>query len=80
LSLVESVNSERTLRQSESYLFDENMILNLPPRAGILFGLGTAQFIYTSPLQVEKNPQTLETQNFVNDELLTSAEPDFDNL
>jgi type IV secretory pathway TraG/TraD family ATPase VirD4 len=55
LSLVEKNSDKRTIRQSERYLIDENMILNLPSRCGVAFGINELPaFVYTSPIIVNK--------------------------
>lgn len=45
--------SQRTLRQAERPLVDINQLLMLPKRTAVLFGVGHAQFIYTSPIRVD---------------------------
>ena len=57
LALSESVATDRTLRQSETYLIDVNMLLGLPKGCGVLFGTAALpEFCYTSPLQVRRDP------------------------
>lgn len=52
LGLTEK-QSQRTLRQAERPLIDVNQLIMLPPRTAVLFGVGCAQFIYTSPIRVD---------------------------
>lgn len=52
LGLTEK-QSQRTLRQAERPLVDINQLFMLPPRTAVLFGVGCAQFIYTSPIRVD---------------------------
>ena len=52
LGLTEQ-QSQRTLRQAERPLVDINQLLMLPKRTAVLFGVGHAQFIYTSPIRVD---------------------------
>lgn len=52
LGLTEK-QSQRTLRQAERQLIDINQLLMLPKRTAVLFGVGHAQFIYTSPVRVD---------------------------
>jgi hypothetical protein len=52
LGLTEK-QSQRTLRQAERPLIDINQLLMLPKRTAVLFGVGHAQFIYTSPVRVD---------------------------
>lgn len=62
LSLAEKNSDKRTIRQSERYYIDENMILNLPHKCGVVFGLSSLpKFVYTSPVLVEKKHDALET-------------------
>jgi hypothetical protein len=57
LALSESVATDRTLRQSETYLIDVNMLLGLPKGCGVLFGTAALpEFCYTSPIQVRRDP------------------------
>lgn len=60
LSLTEHFNGERVVRQSERYLIDENMILNLPKGCGVVFGIDKAQFSYISPLITTKSPDAVK--------------------
>ena len=55
VALAEKVNDERSIRQAERYLFDENQILNLPKQVGIVFGVGVPQFVKTSHVRAEKD-------------------------
>lgn len=45
--------AQRTLRQAERALIDINQLLMLPKRTAVLFGVGHARFIYTSPIRVD---------------------------
>lgn len=44
----------RTLRKAERPFVDVNQLLMLPNRTAVCFGIGRAQFIYTSPMQIDK--------------------------
>lgn len=56
LALSESVATDRSLRQSETYLIDVNMLLGLPKGCGVLFGSSSLpEFCYTSPMPAERN-------------------------
>jgi len=52
--MVEIMDDERQIRQTETFLIDENQLLNLRPRQAVVFGLGLPQFISTSPILCEK--------------------------
>lgn len=55
LALSESLATDRSLRQSETYLIDVNMLLGLPKGCGVLFGASTLpEFCYTSPMPAER--------------------------
>jgi hypothetical protein len=55
LALSESLATDRSLRQSETYLIDVNMLLGLPKGCGVLFGAATLpEFCYTSPMPAER--------------------------
>lgn len=55
LALSESLATERSLRQSETYLIDVNMLLGLPKGCGVLFGASVLpEFCYTSPMPAER--------------------------
>ena len=73
-ALAETLNPERQIRQAERFLMDENMILNLHDRLAVVFGNGLPAFISTSPMQVEKSAQNLQTQSVKGDSVVTAAE------
>lgn len=54
LGLTEKQGTQRNLRQADYPLIDVNKLIMLPYRSAVLFGLGPAQFIYTSPIRVDK--------------------------
>jgi hypothetical protein len=60
VALAERVHDERAITQSERFLYDENMLLNLPKGVGILFGIGLARATYISPVRVEKRHDVLK--------------------
>ena len=51
--LAERERDIRSLRQSERYLVDTNMLQSLPPRCAVSYGNGLARFVFTSPVPVE---------------------------
>jgi len=56
VALSETMNNERTIRQSERYFVDTNMFLKLPKGCGVLDGVGQlAQFCYTSPVPTARS-------------------------
>ncbi|MEQ1525985.1 MAG: TraM recognition domain-containing protein [Gallionella sp.] len=54
IALAEATNSERSIRQTEHFLFDSNKLSNLPTGWVVLFGKGLAQTCYVSPYRVDK--------------------------
>jgi MFS family permease len=60
IALAESIGGERSIRQAERFLVDENMLQNLPNRVGVVYGLGLAKFVQTAPLKVEKTVDALQ--------------------
>lgn len=60
LALSETVDSERTLRQSESNLIDVNMLLGLPKGCGVLFGASRLpEFCYTAPVTANRTQDAI---------------------
>lgn len=51
--LAERERDIRSLRQSERYLVDTNMLQSLPPCCAVNYGNGLARFVFTSPVPVE---------------------------
>jgi hypothetical protein len=57
VALAETVLPERTIRQSERYLIDENMFLMMPKACAVLrVPRELARFVFTAPVAVEKDP------------------------
>ncbi|MFZ2972653.1 MAG: type IV secretion system DNA-binding domain-containing protein [Ferribacterium limneticum] len=54
VALAETTEGERTIRQSDHFLFDTNRLTNLPPGWGVLFGQNLAQACYVSPIPTKK--------------------------
>lgn len=52
--MVEIVDDERQIRQTETFLVDQNQLLNLRQRQAVVYGLGLPQFISTSHVECEK--------------------------
>lgn len=50
------MNYDRTVRQAERYLVDNNMLLNLPHRVAVVYGSGMPQFAHICPLKADKKP------------------------
>lgn len=62
--LTEVRDKQRTLRQSQRYLIDTNMIQSLPQRCAIVYGVGLAKFIFTSPIHVDKSPTATMSKSY----------------
>lgn len=57
VALAETVLPERTIRQSERYLIDENMFLMMPKACAVLrVPRELARFVFTASVAVEKDP------------------------
>ena len=54
-SLTEIIKPDKTLRQAERNLIDTNMLLSLPPRCAVVYGNGLADFVFISPIKVERD-------------------------
>lgn len=59
LALSETVDDRRSIRQTERYFIDENMLLNLPPSVSVLYGVGLPRFVSIQPLKVAKSPDAI---------------------
>ncbi|HDY7447466.1 TPA: type IV secretory system conjugative DNA transfer family protein [Vibrio vulnificus] len=55
----EVMEHDRTVRQAQRFLIDQNMLLNLPDRTAVLFGAGLPQFAHICPIPTEKKPLTV---------------------
>lgn len=55
----EVMDHERTVRQATRYLVDNNMLLNLPDRAAVLYGVGLPQFAHICPIPTQKKALTV---------------------
>jgi hypothetical protein len=53
------MDHERTVRQATRYLVDVNMLLNLPDRSAVLYGVGLPQFAHICPIQTQKEALTV---------------------
>lgn len=62
LSLVETMNGERSIRQADRYLIDENMLLNLPKSVAVAFGDGLPKFVSIQPIHTVKNREAIAIQ------------------
>ena len=60
LAQAEIVDSKRSIRQAERYLMDENMLMNLEPAVGVIYGAGLPKFVSIQPLQVPKSPDAIK--------------------
>lgn len=52
----ETVLPERSIKQTDRYFVDVNMLMNLPKAVGVMYGDGLAKFVSIRPLAVTKNP------------------------
>lgn len=54
-ALVERVDGDRSIRQADRFLIDENMLLNLPKSVSVLFGEGLPRFVSIQPIPTKKS-------------------------
>lgn len=54
-ALVERVDGDRSIRQADRFLIDENMLLNLPKSVSVLFGEGLPKFVSIQPILTKKD-------------------------
>lgn len=59
VALAEVMDAERTVRQAERYLIDQNMLLNLPQRVAVVYGGPLPVFAHICPVQAAKGPLEL---------------------
>ncbi len=64
--LTEIRDGERTLKQAERFLIDTNMLQSLPDRCAVLYGVGLAEFCFTSPIKVIKSEEATTPFKTVN--------------
>jgi hypothetical protein len=55
----ETVLPERSIKQTERFFIDVNMLLNLPNAVGVVYGDGLPKFVSIRPIKVEKNPKAV---------------------
>ncbi len=60
----EIMDDDRMIRQSETYLVDTNMLMNLPERVAVLFSDVLPHFIGTSPVPVNKDRAAISVESF----------------
>ena len=65
VALAEVMDGERTVRQAERYLVDQNMLLNLPPRVAVIYGGALPIFAHICPLKAKKGPLELAKATIV---------------
>jgi len=63
-SLFSSNKPDISVRNTERYLIDTNMMLSLPKNCAVLYGDGQAEFIFISPMKVEKKPEYVKPTRF----------------
>ena len=55
VALAEVMDGERTVRQAERYLIDQNMLLNLPYRVAVVYGGVLPVFAHICPVKTSKS-------------------------
>ncbi|MDP1871711.1 MAG: TraM recognition domain-containing protein [Gallionella sp.] len=74
VALSETVDNKRTIRQTETYFVDENMLLNLPPQVAVLYGSGLPKFVSIQPLKVSKSQDAIKIHAVSGTILQTAAQ------
>lgn len=74
IALAEKVKSERSIRQAERYLIDENMMMNLPDNVAVVFGLGLAKFAHICNMSVQKSLEYVKVIEVNGAKVVTSDE------
>lgn len=59
VALAEVMDAERTVRQAERYLIDQNMLLNLPSRVAVVYGGTLPVFAHICPVKAQKGALVL---------------------
>lgn len=59
VALAEVMDAERTVRQAERYLIDQNMLLNLPARVAVVYGGALPVFAHICPVKAPKGALAL---------------------
>jgi len=74
VALAETMDTERTIRQSERYYVDTNMLLNLPKSVAVLYGDGLPKFVSIQPIKVAKDVEAVRIHEVAGDKAATSEE------
>lgn len=77
IALSEIVDGERKIKQSETYLIDTNMLMNLPKNVAVFFSDELPSFICTSPVTTEKMKEAI-TPIFINKKIKIDDENPLD--
>jgi hypothetical protein len=73
--LSEMQDSERALKQATRHLVDTNMLHSLPGRCAVLYGVGLAQFFFTSPIPVTKSTEATTPTPFEASDFSSASGP-----
>ncbi|MBT5229387.1 MAG: type IV secretory system conjugative DNA transfer family protein [Methylococcales bacterium] len=74
-SFAETRDPERMLSQTERCLIDTNMLQSLPKSCAVMYGNGLANFVFTSPIQVEKKPEYTHPTAFPETQMTHQIKP-----
>lgn len=80
LSGAESTSNDRKVAQDEAPLIDLNRLLTFPKRSGVLFGVGLAKIVHTSPYIAQKDYAAIQIQEYPPHEVSESTSLDFGKL
>lgn len=74
MALVETMSGERSIRQAERYLIDENMLLNLPKSVAAVFGDGLPKFVSIQPVRTVKSREAIAIEAVEGDKTMQAAD------
>ena len=69
LALAETVEGRRSIRQTERYFIDTNMLQNLEASTCVIFGLGLPKFATVKPILAPKSREAIQIQEVEGDEI-----------
>lgn len=74
LAHAEVVDDERTIKQAERYLVDENMLMSLVPSTAAVYGLGLTHFVSIRPLKVKKSREAIKVYEVAGGTVKTTSD------
>lgn len=69
LALAETVEGRRSIRQTERYFIDTNMLENLEPSTCVVYGLGLPKFATIKPILAPKSREAIQIHEVPGDDI-----------